>query len=968
MSKQYQSPIDRIRTALSHIDAHDRAIWVRMAMAVKSELGEEGFVIWDEWSKQAKNYQIKTAKSVWKGITPAGGVTIASLFALAIQQGYRPENSHQQISKEEQAKVEARRLATHTEHAVFIGRRRQAASSRASKMWADSKGDSANHPYVQAKGIQPFGAAVLGNTLLLPLLHDETLVNLQLINTDGRKRFLAGGQVTGASLTLGSIANASTVLLCEGWATGCTLHQASALPVIVAFNAHNLVTVAKQMASTLPAEVAILICGDHDESGTGQQAAQQAAHLHPHWHWCVPTFTEEHIATYRQQYGKPPSDFNDLHQLGGLLPVSDIINVTIEHKANKVGTANRVGTITTEACNDEDVSRSPTLAPSVAGSPFSTELDNREQNSKRLRKASPFYVLEGVPGMMNGVYWQPPTEPDEENKPPLWLAAPLHIKAETRDDAQSNWGRLLVWQDNDQHVHQWACPLELLVASDTSEFRRELAKRGLVQATGQRARLKLVEYVQSHPPQSLTRLRCATRIGWHNQRYVLPDAVFGAEESESFIYQGPHHTDYAQSGTLAEWQQLVSQTAQGNSRIVFAISVAFAGPLMAMAGESGGGFHFVGTTSKGKSSTLLDPAASVWGMPDNFCKKWRSTNNGLEGLCLAKNDGLLILDELAQIAASEAGNAAYLIANGQAKARMTKEGSNRQMHTWRVMLLSAGEIDLAQHMSEAGKSAKGGQMARLPAIPADAGCQMGTLETLHGFATSQAFADALKARTRDCYGTAGPAFLSKLTTASEQNALRKDIKQDIAQVLASFDIPTDAAPEVGRVASRFALAAFAGELATRYAITGWPDGEALNAAKHCLQAWLAENGSGQSADERSLLSQIGSFIQAHGASRFPPHNTSLEDMARYTNRAGFSYRDKHGKLEYWVLSEPFKKELCKGFPPLFATRVLLKANWLEPGDKEGSKQRNTRKKRIPALGSKPVSVYILTDSVLGLDE
>jgi putative DNA primase/helicase len=41
-----------IRAALAHIPAHDRELWVRIGMAIKSALGEDGFQVWDQWSQQ----------------------------------------------------------------------------------------------------------------------------------------------------------------------------------------------------------------------------------------------------------------------------------------------------------------------------------------------------------------------------------------------------------------------------------------------------------------------------------------------------------------------------------------------------------------------------------------------------------------------------------------------------------------------------------------------------------------------------------------------------------------------------------------------------------------------------------------------------------------------------------------------------------------------------------------------------
>jgi putative DNA primase/helicase len=956
------STADQIRAALVHIDAHGRDTWVQMGMAVKSELGDTGFTIWDDWSQTAENYSSKAAKATWKSIKPAGRVTIASLFAEAIKHGYRPEQPYQAPTAEERAKLDAERAAALAEAQAIETEQRQAAKSKAAGLWEKAHPVSADHPYLQAKGIHPKGAAQLRDMLLIPIKVGGELVNLQIISADGSKRFLTGGQVKGASLVLGQLKGADTVLVCEGWATGCSLHQATGVPVVVTFNAGNLPVVAENLTKALQPEVRVLVCGDADASLTGQNAASDAAdRLSPRGQSVIPAFTPEQGEKYQQQHdGKSPSDFNDLHQLAGVEAVKQQV---FPGDLNSVWTEGTVWTEPLEATPDKNYSRPHFDGPTSDYPHFPDE-----NQPKRPESGAPFFLVEGIPGQRDGVYWCENSDGDKADDKLWWLSSPLHILGETRDAQQSNWGRLLEWRDNDGHPHRWACPVEMLAASDTAEFRRELVRGGLTISTNGKARQKLVDYVLTHRPDSATRLRCVSRIGWHDLRYVLPGQVYGEQAAEGVIYQGADSGDFDSAGTLQDWQRHIALPATGNTRIVFAISVAFAGVLADMAGESGGGFHYVGTTSKGKTSTLLDPAASVWGNPDRYAKKWRTTQNGLEVLCLGRNDGLLILDELAQIAAADAGGAAYLIANGQAKARMTKEGGNRPAQTWRVMLLSAGEIDLAQHMAEAGKTAKGGQMARLPAIPADAGAGMGTLEQLHQHDSGQAFADAMKGHCRQYYGTAGAAFLQKLTASEEQQDIRREVKDNIAAIIQYLGIPAGAAEEIGRVAARFALVAFAGELATRYGVTGWESGEAVQAARRCFREWLAENNTGQAADDRALFAQVAAFMQAHSSTRFPDHDAEPETLARHINRAGFRYVDEQGAAQFWVLSEPFKKELCKGFQTLSAVRALVKAEWMLPGDIENGKQRSQRRKRIKALNSTRVSVYVLTSAPLEGDE
>lgn len=998
---------DEISTALSFVPAHERETWIRMGMAVKAELGEGGFSIWDSWSQSAESYQPKAALQAWKSFKANGKVTIASLFHEAMKHGWQPQQVSKPINAEQRAALEAEKLAAQNEAARIQGEGYAAAKQKAVKLWEKAHTPLPNHPYLSTKQITAHGAKQLKDMLLLPLRLNGELINLQLIMADGSKRFLTGGQVKESSVVLGQLKGANEVLLCEGWATGCTLYEITKLPVVVAINASNLPVIASRLADALP-KAALRICADNDPTGTGEKAAKRAITNHHLATWCMPTFTEEEIARHLQHQSKAPSDFNDLFQLAGADAVkAQLLRVQLDQEMASIPEPENLikpdtsapenlikpDTLETEklikpATSGADTN--PTGTPESAGTAQENpiEYSNLEtseatknqtielgtlENSFKITdvKKSQYFVCDNTPLVRPGVYWQPPTEDDKEPASPIWLCSPLYVQAETRDIQGSNWGRLLSWKDNDQKTHHWACPMELLAASDTCDFRKEMVRNGLTISSEQKARQKLADYVQNHPPLQPARLRCVGKVGWLEDRYVLPHRAYGDQAGEGVIYQGFDVGDFHQSGTLHDWQQQIAAMAIGNSRITLSISIAFTGVLCKIAGESGGGFHFEGSTSKGKSSTLLDPAASVWGHPDSFSKKWRATCNGLEGLCLARNDGLLILDELAQVPAAEAGNAAYLIANGQAKARMSKEGSSRPLATWRVMLLSAGEIDLTQHMAEAGKTAKGGQVARLPAIPADAGAGLGTIEQLHHHANGQSFADHMKANTRKYYGTAGIAFLERLTRSEELANVIQKIKPAIAAISASFQLPANCAPEIHRVAFRFALVAYTGELATKYGVTGWQAGESIKAVTQCFNVWLETKGSGLTSDDRALLAQVASLLQSHGSTRFPPHDADPDTLARYPNRAGFSCTDPDGNMQFLVFPEPFRKDFCKGHNSTHAAQVLLNHGFLLPGDTENKDGKQTRrktsKKRVPAMGNKPMSFYILTSAALGGD-
>jgi hypothetical protein len=115
-----------------------------------------------------------------------------------------------------------------------------------------------------------------------------------------------------------------------------------------------------------------------------------------------------------------------------------------------------------------------------------------------------------------------------------------------------------------------------------------------------------------------------------------------------------------------------------------------------MLGLEPAGLHLRGESSNGKSSAMM-AAISVWGSP-NLMFSWRATTNALEGAAAICNGALLPLDEFGEANGKEVGEAVYMLANGQGKARMASTGQLRAQNRWRAMLLSTGELTLADFL------------------------------------------------------------------------------------------------------------------------------------------------------------------------------------------------------------------------------------------------------------------------------
>jgi len=214
---------------------------------------------------------------------------------------------------------------------------------------------------------------------------------------------------------------------------------------------------------------------------------------------------------------------------------------------------------------------------------------------------------------------------------------------------------------------------------------------------------RLVAYINNAMPETDRRIRCTDKYGWHENIFVLPDRHIG-NGSEEFLYQSSNTRLHAYSikGDVEGWRDNVACLCKGNSRPVFAVSMAFAAPLLHIAEIENGGFHFYGNSSIGKS-TALYVTASVMGHPDAAIQKWNATINAMEAVAKHYNDALLPLDEIGQSDPKQIGDTTYMLGNGSGKGRADSRGEARKRATFRNLFLSNGEKTLSDHMGEIGK-------------------------------------------------------------------------------------------------------------------------------------------------------------------------------------------------------------------------------------------------------------------------
>jgi putative DNA primase/helicase len=541
----------------------------------------------------------------------------------------------------------------------------------------------------------------------------------------------------------------------------------------------------------------------------------------------------------------------------------------------------------------------------------------------------------------------------EDDKPDIFICSPLEVVGHTRDRHNESWGRLLSWRDTDGYSHSWPMPATVL-AGDGSELRARLLDGGLIISPNRKAREALTRYISESRPD--VSVRCTSQIGWHGHSFILPDLTIGTE-SEEVIYQGEGESLLRQSGTLRDWQHSLGKYCLGNSRLIFAVSAALAGPLLFLCDEQPGGFHFVGSSSTGKT-TALQLAGSVLGGGGKagFLQSWRATSNGLESIAEAHNDLSLILDELSQCDNKEAGEVAYMLANGQGKSRSKAAGGLRRKSTWRLLFLSAGEISLTDHVAAIGRRTRAGQEVRPINIPADAGAGMGLFQNLHGFPSGDAFARLLQNSAKQSYGAPIRHFIEFLTKkiSRAQNALQA-CRGGFVQKF----VPDAASGEVSRAAGRFSVVAAAGELAIEAGVLPWPEDTAAKTAADLFKEWLANRGTAGAMDTEAAIQQVRLFLEQHGSARFERENENRP----ISGRAGFYRRAPNGN-EFWIMRETFRSEVCRGYSAQMVAQALADHGFLIAGD--GG--RPVSRRRIGSDSGQSVenrvSVYVIREDIL----
>lgn len=363
--------LHELRDLLHYIPASDRETWYTVGMGIHAEFGQDGFDAWDIWSQSGAGYKAADARTVWRGFK-GGKVGIGSVIKLAQNAGWKREqgltsDDRRRLAAEHEQRRSARQAEIEADEAR-LERMRDHVSAACQVIWQDHVDAVGQHEYLERKLVDGHGVGfarrlvvleiddqaercqiwtsgeatrwlgalpkprpahlsmlvIRAGDLLVPLRDaDGRLWALQVINGAGKKRFPKYGRKAGCMHWLVQPEQPKLIGIGEGYATVATCRQADSWDMVAAFDAGNLMAVARAVRARFPA-ARIVICGDDDADdpdNPGRRKAEAAA-LEVGGVAVFPSVGAEGVKL----------DWNDLHVQAGLAAVRDQLLAALDQQ------------------------------------------------------------------------------------------------------------------------------------------------------------------------------------------------------------------------------------------------------------------------------------------------------------------------------------------------------------------------------------------------------------------------------------------------------------------------------------------------------------------------------------------------------------------------------------------------------------------------------------------------------------
>ncbi|EDZ0839843.1 toprim domain-containing protein [Salmonella enterica] len=275
---------------------------------------------------------------------------------------WKLEGEDRKLSPDEERQVREFMENAKREREEKERKRNEKARIKAAKIWAEAV-PCKEHEYLTRKGVNSYGlrtapwfvwdadqgreVKLTDNALLIPLYdRDRIIHSIQAIipdadlreDDDSAKKFLPGGAKKEKFYVIGDPClhdDKLVFIICEGYATGASIHEATGHAVLVGFDAGNLMGIAQALYTSMlrkGQQVTIILAADNDRWTTkpvnnpGVVRARKAAEA-VNGECVIPEFMD---------LASKPTDFNDLHCLEGIGAVRQAFDAVLNKQAQTV--------------------------------------------------------------------------------------------------------------------------------------------------------------------------------------------------------------------------------------------------------------------------------------------------------------------------------------------------------------------------------------------------------------------------------------------------------------------------------------------------------------------------------------------------------------------------------------------------------------------------------------------------------
>ena len=438
----------------------------------------------------------------------------------------------------------------------------------------------------------------------------------------------------------------------------------------------------------------------------------------------------------------------------------------------------------------------------------------------------------------------------------------------------------------------------------------------LLSRSSQSALLDLLEAYEQKPSPDFF---VVPRLGSFGNYYVRPRSIVGQPswpvEHALGSIDASMLQKYRWRGSLRQWQKQIGTLCAGNSRLMFAASLACTGPILPfVTGPRTGGFQITGPAETGKTTAAMI-AGSVWGChcdstrsDKGFAESWNTTINQLEGTAQAHCDAVLILDET-NLAGTTEKERAEAVINGTFR---LAEGNKKQRFNqtaepgWRFYFLSTSNLTLDELASLGRVPIDEQHRGRLTDVQLPPGRDaFGIYEDLHGFDDGATLTDVIKTRCRRTFGRPGYELVRRIYRNKQSLGEAKTFVA--ARRAAYFERARQRTVKTGtkplkRATARFATVYAAGCLAIKYGIFNWDRTDLLRAILACQFESIRPNGG--LATDAVLYRQLAGYIARHRSEFLDLDETKIDTSRhKFGSARGYSHTWKGVSWLYLTASQ-----------------------------------------------------------------